>query len=159
MSGSIAPVRAGATGANAGSRGFTLVELVAVIVILGFLTSIALPKYAAYVRETRMSALNGLSGAVRMSVENVRIRYFYLNTGTSPVAMADGSTVAVSTAAGRLGVPLSTAGGIANALRLGGFTYTAGAATGTFNFAPAVANCRATYTSATGLVTLTTAGC
>jgi MSHA pilin protein MshA len=142
------------------SRGFTLVELTAIIVILGFMTAVLIPRYLTYVRETRISALNSLAGAVRMSVQTVRLRYMFLNTGTSPITMRDGSTVAVATApAARRGLPLSSGGGIGNALRISGFAYAAGGATGTFDFVPAVTNCRLTYTAATGAVTLTTAGC
>ena len=148
------------TAAALGSRGFTLIELAAVIVILGLLGATLLPKYLTYVRETRMSALNSLAGAVRTSVEVVRLRYRYLNRTLSPVAMSDGTTVAVATApVARGGTPLSSAGGIGNAVRLSGFAYTNGGATGTFNFVPAVANCRLTYTANTGVVTLTTTGC
>jgi hypothetical protein len=74
--------------------------------------------------------------------------------------MMDGTTVAVGTVGAAMGVPLSTAGGIDNAVDTDNtFVYTAGPATGTYNFPTAVANCTVTYTAATGSVTTTTTGC
>ena len=141
-------------------RGLTLVELAVVIIMLGTLAAVAIPKYNAYVRETRIAALNGLAGAVRSSVRLVQSKYVARGQTTSPVTMKDGTTVAVSTAGASRGIPVSSAGGIANAVNVGGtFTYTNGGATGQFNFRTAVTNCRLTYTAATGAATLVTAGC
>jgi len=137
--------------------GFTLVELVVVIVVLGILAAIAIPRYATYTRDARLAALNGLAGAVRSSVMMVQGRYMANGTGTSPVTMAEGTAVTVSTGAAG-GLPLSTAGGIDNAVNISGFAYTAGAATGTFNLQPAVAGCNVVYTAATGVAQVVDTG-
>ncbi|HYC49035.1 MAG TPA: prepilin-type N-terminal cleavage/methylation domain-containing protein [Burkholderiales bacterium] len=141
-------------------QGFTLVELVVVIVILGILAAIAIPRYASYTREARVAALNGLSGAIRSSVTVVQARYVATGATTSPVTMADGTTVTVGTAGAVQGVPLSTAGGIDNAVNVGGtFVYTADPAAGTYDFPTAIANCNVTYTAATGAAAVNSAGC
>lgn len=143
---------------NKKQRGFTLVELVVVIVVLGILAAIAIPRYATYTRDARLASLNGLAGALRSSVMLVQGRYMANGTGTSPVTMADGvTTVTVSTGANG-GIPLSTAGGIDNAVSISGYTYTAGAATGTFELVPAVAGCNVLYTAATGVANVVDAG-
>ena len=46
-------------------NGFTLIELVVVIVILGILAAIAAPKFMDLQTDARISALNGLSGAIK----------------------------------------------------------------------------------------------
>ena len=145
---------------KAKQQGFTLVELVVVIVILGILAAIAIPRYVTYTSEARIAALNGLAAAIRSSVVLVQGRYIATGATASPVTLADGSTVAVGTAGAAAGVPLSTAGGIDNAVNVGGtFVYTAGNAAGTYDFPTAIANCNVTYTAATGAVTVTTGGC
>lgn len=49
-------------------RGFTLVELVAVIVVLAILSGIAVPKYLDYSARARSAALQGALGGIRTGV-------------------------------------------------------------------------------------------
>ena len=144
---------------KAKQQGFTLVELVVVIVILGILAAVAIPRYAGFTKEARIAALNGLAGAIRSSVMVVQGRYIAQNLGTSPVTMLDGITVDVATGATTGGLPLSTANGIDHAVTIGGFAYTADAAVGTFDFSPTVVTgCNVTYTAATGIAAVVNTG-
>lgn len=52
------------------ARGFTLIELIAVLVVLAVLSGVALPKYFDYSARAKSSALQGALGGVRSSLAN-----------------------------------------------------------------------------------------
>lgn len=65
---------------NVVSRGFTLIELIAVIIVLAILAGVAVPRYFDYTDRARSSAVQGVVGNVRSALQN-----FYANaslTGT-----------------------------------------------------------------------------
>lgn len=125
--------------------GFTLVELVVVIVILGILAATAIPRYASYTTESRIAALNGVAGAVRSATMVVQGRYIALGNGVTPVTMLDGTTVAVTAPAGSGGLPLATAAGIGAAINVSGFNGTVVGATFRWDFPTVIAGCNVVY--------------
>ena len=63
---------------NPVARAFTLIELIAVIVVLAILSGIAIPKYFDYAARAKESATKGALGGVRSSIAN-----FYANSAVN----------------------------------------------------------------------------
>mgnify|MGYP001567074858 CR=1 FL=1 len=138
-------------------KGFTLIELVVVIVVLGILAAFAIPRYVNITSEARTASVNGMAGGLRSAVALARAKYQAVGNLTLGTVDMDGTAVlcAVGT-----GIPTGAAGGIGTAIQdTSGFTVVYGAAT---TFRPTnggSATCQASYTAATGVVAVVITGC
>ena len=70
-----------ANGNSVARRAFTLIELIAVLVVLAILSGIALPKYLDYAARARASAIQGGLGGIRTGIAS-----YYANSSISGTA-------------------------------------------------------------------------
>lgn len=144
-------------------RGFTLIELVVVITILGILAAFAVPKFIVLDQKARLASLNGLAGSVKSAASLARGMAMASGTATGGTVSMEGQNVQLYNF-----YPDSSVTGIMLAVNSSAdFTFTAGVAPAVATYqlaaAPTPANCLVTYTPATTtsppVVATTTTGC
>jgi MSHA pilin protein MshA len=139
---------------NRKEKGFTLIELVMVIVILGILAAFALPRFADFGGEARASSVNGLAGAMRSAASIAHARQAADSGAADDSVTLEGQVVTMVA-----GYPTADADGIGAAAQISDdFNLSGGGATegatAIYYIAPdegdtSTPNCRVSYTAAT----------
>jgi MSHA pilin protein MshA len=126
---------------SAAQGGFTLIELIVVIVILGILAATALPRFASLGGDARLASMNAVKGSLAATAAMAHAKYVANATSTPlPSITVEGAVITfptTGTAAGT-GYPVADAGFAAAAgLAIADYTIIYGVATAVPNKSPA----------------------
>ena len=127
-------------------KGFTLIELVVVIVILGILAAVAVPKFVDMQSDARQSALEGLYGSVSSAISLAHAQGLVKGqTGPTGAVDMEGDTIDLVYGYPAVGTTGTNGTSIEDTVNLSAdFTYSGG----TFTLVGGT-NCTLTYTEAT----------
>ena len=143
-------------------NGFTIIELVVVIIVLAVLAAFAIPKYMDISTKSRISVVNGLYGSMQAAAELVRSLALAkgLTTTTSGADLGDGLIVSINSksypiasATSGIGAVLGSATGIVTTAITNGIRY---------DLTSGISTCSVSYVitdTTLPTITNTTSGC
>lgn len=135
-------------------KGFTLIELIIVIVILGILAAFILPRFSNISSQARAATVDALAGSLKAASAITHGQWLVAGNSPATITLEDGTVVTMT-----FGYPAVTSSGILAALQgavntsastLDTFTYSTAGSVMTFTPRGVVtpATCFVTYTAA-----------
>jgi MSHA pilin protein MshA len=157
---------------NNAQGGFTLIELIVVIVILGILAATALPKFASMAGDARWASLNAARGALSSTAAMAHAKYLVDPTVASAGKLTVENTTMLLTSTGypQADANVATAAGLADGVDYKVYTKHVNTndppvATGTISLVPisidqtaTATNCYVSYDASTSPPTVTANG-
>jgi len=116
------------------SKGFTLIELIMVIVVLGILAVVAIPKYFDLTSDANTAAEKGVVGGVRAGIAT-----YYAQNKAYPATLDSASNAACTTSNACFTTVLAQGGVTSDWTKASSTTYTGQTGT-TYTYTPSGAN-------------------
>jgi MSHA pilin protein MshA len=143
-------------------KGFTMIELVVVIVVTGVLAAVAVPKFMGVTKDARISAMDGIADSLSSQLKSTYAKSMMGQeeaSATSTLQINNVSTAMI------FGYPAGTAAALANLLDLGSeYKTTDASGVATIEYSTGLVSCNVAYTEASSAtvaakVVTTTSGC
>jgi len=129
-------------------RGFTLIELVVVIIILGILAAFAVPRFMGLDQQARVASVNSLVGTLRSASAMAHGVWLAQGAPAAPITI-DGQAITFTNGyPNAASIASLLAAGTVSANGLAGTFKSNGAGTFQLNGAPTPTNCEVTYAAA-----------
>lgn len=126
--------------------GFTLIELITVVVILGVLAAFAIPRFTGLESSARFASINGAAGSLRSGAALAKALYV-ANGSTGTTITMDGASVTIQASSG---YPAASTAGIGAVMQgTSGYTLTSSGNVLTVALT-SKSTCTATYTLPSG---------
>jgi len=131
---------------NRKQAGFTLIELIMVIVILGVLSAFALPRFADLGGNARAASINGLAASIRAAANIAHAQSLANGAAAAASVTLEGQAITMANF-----YPTADAAGIGTAAQISATDYTASTSGTTITYTIAgttAGNCQVAYTAA-----------